>query len=203
MARIGLSITKSVAFRNSVQEFSNVYYYEMLALPSQAAAETLIDNMVALEKTFHALAVTFLRGRVWSQVGSPSQNNMIAQKTLSGTGARTTHTSLDRERAYLFRLRAGNDSRGNPVFLRKWYHSCGEFVSGQGIQSAVLTNASGFTVAERDAQVLAMQGIGDAAGSAGAPKLCAKSGRQADAGALFFAHAYLEHHQMGDMWRAQ
>jgi hypothetical protein len=27
MARIGLSITKSVAFRNSTQEFSNVYYY--------------------------------------------------------------------------------------------------------------------------------------------------------------------------------
>lgn len=203
MARIGVSITKSVAFRSSTQEFTNVYYYEMLSLPSASAADTLIDNLVTLEKTFHGSNVTFLRGRVWSQVGTPSANEMITQKNLSGTGARTANTSLDKERAWLFRLRAGSDSRGNPVYLRKWYHACAEFVSGQGINTNVLANASGWSSAERAAQVAAMQAIGDANGSAGSPKLCAKSGRQSTAGATWEAHLYLEHHQLGDQWRAQ
>lgn len=203
MARIGVSTTKSTAFRNSTQEFSNVYYYEMLALPDQAAADTLIDNLVTLEKTFHGTNVTFVRGRVWSQGGSPGTNNMITQKNLSGTGARTAINSFDKERAFLFRIRAGSDSRGNPVYLRKWYHSCAEFVASAGVSASVLDNTTAFTTTARNAQVTAMQNIGDANGSAGAPKLCAKSGRQPDAGATWSAHAFLEHHQLGDMWRAQ
>src|SRR5215204_847883 len=136
MARIGVSITKNTPFRNSVQEFTNVYYYDVDNQPSAAQADTFIDNLTALEKTFHSSAVTFVRGRCWSAGGSPSANNMISQKLLSGTGARLANTSLDRERAFLFRIRAGVSSNGQPVFLRKWYHACGEFVSGQGIVTA-------------------------------------------------------------------
>lgn len=203
MARVGISITKSVSFRNSIQEFSNVYYYEMLTLPDEAAANTMIGNLVTLEKTFHSTAVTFVRGRLWSQQGSPGANQMISQINLSGTGARSTSAQLDKERAFLFRLRAGSDSRGNPVYLRKWFHACGQFVSAQSIPSLVSENTSGWTSGERAAQVAAMNGIGDANGSSGAPKLCAKGGRQATAGELWQAHQFLEHHQLGDMWRAQ
>jgi hypothetical protein len=200
--RIGVSITKATSFRGVQQEFSNIYYYEMLSLPDQAAADTLIDNLVTLEKTFHATSVTFIRGRLWSQVGTPAQNNMISQKNLSGTGARTADTQMDKERAFLFRLRAGNDSRGNPVYLRKWYHSCGSFATGITMASGIFQNTSGFSSAERDAGRNAMQAIGDANGSAGAPKLCAKGGRQAGVGEQWLMHQYLEHHQLGDMWRA-
>src|SRR5215203_929881 len=203
MPRVGVSITKSVAFRNSVQEFSNVYYYELLTTPDESAAQALIQNLVTLEKTFHSTAVTFVRGRLWTQEGSPGTNNMITQINLSGTGARATSAQLDKERAFLFRIRAGNDSRGNPVYLRKWFHACGQFVSAQSIPTAVSENTSGWSTAERNAQVAAMQAIGDANGSNGAPKLVAKSGRQIDVGASWSAHQFLEHHQMGDMWRAQ
>lgn len=203
MPRIGVSITKSTSFRAGTQEFSNVYYFEMVSLPDETAAGNLIDNLTTLEKTFHASVVTFVRGRVWSQGGSPATNNMITQKNLSGTGARTQTAGMDKERAFLFRIRAGNDSRGNPVYLRKWFHACGQFVSAQTPSSTILDNTSGWSAADRSAQVAAMQAIGDANGSSGAPKLCAKSGRQPDAGAGWSAHQYLEHHQLGDMWRAQ
>lgn len=203
MARIGVSITMNTSFRNSTQEFSNVMYYEMLNLPDEAAASTLVDNLVTLMKTFHGSNVTFVRARVWSQAGSAAANNMILQKNLSGTGARTSNASIDKERAFLFRIRAGNDSRGNPVYLRKWFHACAEFVSGQTVQPNYLGNTAGFSTAERAAQVAAMQAIGDANGSAGAPKICAKSGRLPDAGASWQAHQFLEHHQLGDQWRAQ
>lgn len=203
MARIGVSITKSVAFRLSTQEFSNVYYYEMLSLPDEAAAQTIIDNITALEKTFHATTVTFVRGRVWSQGGSPGSNNMITQKNLSGTGARNPNPAIDRERAFLFRVRAGNDSRGNPVYLRKWFHAQGDFVTSQTAPQGVLANTAGWSTSERSAQVTAMQAIGDANGSNGAPKLCSKAGRLIDVGASWSAHQFLEHHQLGDQWRAQ
>ena len=203
MPRIGVSITKSTAFRLSTQEFSNVYYYETLTTPDQTQAEAFIDNLVTLEKTFHGTNVTFVRGRVWTAGGAASSNNMIFQKNLSGTGARTPITTMDKERAFLFRVRAGSDSRGQPVYLRKWFHACAEFVSGGGISSNVLDNTAGFSSAQRAAQVAAMQAIGDANGSPTTPKLCAKSGRLPTSGETFQAHQYLEHHQLGDQWRAQ
>jgi hypothetical protein len=203
MARIGVSITKSVAFRNSTQEFSNVYYYDVTALPSIAQADTFIDNLVALEKTFHSSLVTFVRGRVWSETGSAATNEMISQKNVSGTGARATLTGLDKERAFLFRLRAGVDSRGNPVYLRKWFHACGVFFSGQGIASSILENSSGFSSGDRSSMVTAMNGIGGANGSPLSPALVSKAGRFATAGATWDAHQFLEHHQLGDQWRAQ
>jgi len=203
MARIGVSITKSTAFRLSTQEFSNVYYFEVLTLPSQAAAETIIDNIVTLEKTFHGTNVTFVRGRVWSETGNKATNEMIAQKNLSGTGARSIATVPDKERAFLFRIRAGVDSRGNPVYLRKWYHACAEFVASQGIPGTVNDNSAGWTQAQRDAQVAAMNAIGNANGSAGNPALVAKSGRGITGGSTWQAHQFLEHHQLGDQWRAQ
>jgi hypothetical protein len=203
VARIGISITKQVAFRGSTQEFSNVYYYEVLTLPSISAADTIIDNLTTLEKTFHGTNVTFIRGRCWSETGNKATNEMITQKNLSGTGARTTITGLDKERAFLFRIRAGVDSRGNPVYLRKWYHACAEFVASQGIGSTILDNSTGWSQAQRDAQVAAMNAIGNANGSAGNPALVAKSGRGITGGSTWSAHQFLEHHQLGDQWRAQ
>lgn len=203
MARIGVSITKSVAFRNSTQEFSNVYYYDVDSLPTETQAEAFIDNLTTLEKTFHGTGVTFVRGRVWSQVGSPSANEMIKQKNLSGTGARSGVAGMDKERAFLFRLRAGVDSRGNPVYLRKWFHACAEFVSGQTISAGVMDNSTGWSTTQRSAQVAAMNGIGNANGSPLLPVLVAKSGRAPSGGATWDAHQFLEHHQLGDQWRAQ
>src|SRR5215213_3487657 len=145
MGRIGISITKSTAFRNSTQEFSNVYYYEVAGglYPSQSEADALIDELTTLEKGFHSTLVTFIRGRCWKQVGNKVDNEMISQKNLAGTGSTGTMAGFDKERAFLFRLRAGNDSRGNSVYLRKWYHSCGNGPGSPAITNAQLDNTTG------------------------------------------------------------
>lgn|SRR5215203_63457 len=204
MTRIGLSITKSVPFRNSVQEFSNVYYYDGLSgAPSETDAGNLIDQQVAREKTWHSANVTFVRGRLWEQTGDKATTQMITQKNLSGTGARSTDASQDRERAFLFRLRAGSDSRGNPVYLRKYFHACGAFVGTTLPSAAQYAQTTGFTQAERDAQVAQMNSIGGIGSGTTLGVLCSKNGRLPDAGATWQAHAFFEHHQLGDQWRAQ
>lgn len=179
-----------------------MYYYEMPTLPNQVEADTIIDNLTALEKTFHASGVTFVRGRLWSQVGSPGANEMISQKNLSGLGARTDILTLDRERAFLFRLRAGVDSRGNPVYLRKWFHACGQFVASSTVGNPQMANQASFTGAERAAQRDAMRAVSTANGSTNITGIVSKNGRAPGAGNDWEAHAYLEHHQLGDMWRA-
>jgi hypothetical protein len=201
VARVGISITKTMAFRDSAQEFSNVYYYHngAGALPDQSAANAMIDELVTLEKTWHANNATFKIGRLWSQVGTPAANNMILQKNLSGTGAKALEATLDRERAYLFRIRAGVDSRGLPVYLRKWYHCTGQFPGGPGVFANQMANTTGFSSAERIAMANAMGAIKALAGGGGW-QLCSKNGRDTTE-TLFVAHQYLEHHQLGDQWR--
>jgi hypothetical protein len=204
VARIGVSITKSTPFRNSTQEFSNVYYYESTSggHPNQTDAEGIIDTIVAREKVHHASGVTFVRGRLWSQVGSPGQNEMIFQKNLSGTGAAATDASMDKERAFLFRVRAGVDTRGQPVYLRKWFHWCG----GGGIVSlntTLLSNSGGLTSTQRQSLVAAVNNMLSLTQGGQTWELVAKSGRAYNLPAQMSAHEFLEHHQMGDQWRAQ
>ena len=204
MSRIGVSITKSTAFRNSTQEFSNVYYYESTTpgLPSQPDASAIIDTVTTREKQLHSADVTFLKGRLWSQIGTKEQNEMIDQKNLSGTGALASLGNLDRERAHLIRIRAGVDVRGNPVYLRKWFHSGGAIATGS-ITQLVLENKAGFTQAQRDQIVAACQNMLSLTQGGQNWELVAKSGRAFNVPAQISAHAYLEHHQFGDMWRAQ
>lgn len=203
MARIGVSITKSSSFRGGVQEFSNVYYYDVSGVPSVAQADTFIDNLTTMEKTFHSSLVTFVRGRCWTETGNKATSEMISQKNLTGTGARASVTFFDKERAFLVRLRAGNDSRGNPVYLRKWFHACGAFFSGQSVTAAILDNTGQIPGADQASIEAAVAGIGNANGSPLTPTLVAKGGRGPTAGATWKSHPYLEHHQLGDMWRAQ
>jgi hypothetical protein len=203
MPRIGISITKSTSYRNSTQEFSNVYYFELTGtLPNQTQAEGFIDEQVNKERPVHSSAVTFVRGRCWSQIGDKTQNEMIAQKNLSGTGASAGSTTMDKERAVLIRLRAGVDSRGNPVYFRKWYHCCGSFGS-VGFTSAHLQQTSGLSQGERDSITSQVSTIFEIGTSGGAGKICSKNGRAPTAGQPIQAHQFLEHHQLGDQWRAQ
>jgi hypothetical protein len=203
LARVGVSITKSTSFRLATQEFSNVYYYENNgSLPSVSEADALIDALTALEKTWHSSAVTFIRGRLWSQGGSAGSNNMISQKNLSGTGARATASSFDKERAFLFRLAAGTDSRGNPVYLRKWFHACGSFTAGQTVNAAWLDQTAAFGTTEETSMQNAMDTIRVVTAGGSTWNLVAKSGRAPQVGATFKSHKFLEHHQLGDMWRA-
>lgn len=194
---VGISITKSVSFRQIQQEFANVYHYSLTAA-STGPWSDIVAEMVASEKTWHSTDVTFLRAAVWSAGGTQAQNQMLYQTSLTGTGARSLATAMDRERAYLIRWPAGLDSRGKPVYLRKYYHSCGAFNGSNIPTNAELQNTAQIASATRaliESQVSAMNEVGVAE----AWQLCSESGRLWQAQPQ--CHPYLEHHQLGDMWR--
>jgi hypothetical protein len=200
MSRIGISITKRTAFRDSVQEFSNVYHYESGgAYPDPIAAALLIDELVTFEKSCHATSVTFVQAKCWKAGESKEQNVMIAQKVLTGTGSTSASSGMDKERAYLVQWSAGVDSRGKPVRLKKWFHACG-FFAGHTLDSSKLDNTTGFSTADRNA-IATKADECKTIGDSNQWVLAAASGRQMDNAAAAVAHKYLEHHQLGDQWR--
>jgi hypothetical protein len=201
MAMIGVSITKSTPFRDSVQEFSNVYHYQWAGLnPGEGLAEQFIDKLVTLEKPLHAATVAFVRGRVWSAGGTKAENNMIFQKPLTGTGSNSSGAPLDKERAWLIRWRAGVDTRGKPVYLRKWFH-LDAVVGGVTLAAGVPLNTTGLSSAQRTAVANVFNPFNPL--QVGSPlfdaQLVSPKGRPSTPTAE--AHKYLEHHQLGDAWR--
>jgi hypothetical protein len=202
MALVGVSITKSVAFRESAQEFSNVYHYFFSGGDlTETQAEALIDRLVTLEKQWHSNVVTFVHGRCWTSGGGEAANNMIKEKALSGAGSGSTTASFDKERAWLVQWDGGFDSRGKPVKFRKWFHTCGAF-GANSASSSNLTNDASLSSTIRGNVATAVNALNpltvSGIGSNGI--MCNKgNSRAADTGAV--CHRFLEHRQLGDQWR--
>jgi hypothetical protein len=203
VAHVGVEIKKRVAFRDSTQEFSNVYYYTWLGLdPGEALAIECIDRLVVLEKAIHATSVTFISGRLWSAGGSKADNKMIAQKSLSGTGALTPVAGLDAERAFLIKWNAGLSVTNKPVSNKKWYHAMAG-IGGVAVSSSHTSQATGYDAAQREAirvKVADFNPLVFSSPGAVTAKLTNKAGdREAEETAI--PYRYLEHHQLGDAWR--
>lgn len=203
MGRVGVSITKSTSFRGVSQEFANTYYYQTPLPVVASAAEALLDNLVTKEKTLHSGAVTFVRGRAWSAGGTNAENQMLVQKQLSGVGSNgsggAATLNMDKERAFLVRFRAGLDSKGRPVYLRKWWHLDAAAISSTSISGPNLANTATLATAIRNGLVTFADDFKSVAGGVQTFELCSENGRTITGDTQ--AHPYLEHHQLGDMWR--
>lgn len=198
MAIYGFSITKRVSFRGVQQEFSNVYHYNFASIIGGADADDAIDDLTTHEKLLHSADVTFVLGRCWSAGQTAGQNQMLTEKALSGTGSLTANVVMDRERAFLVQWPAGFNSRGRPVFLRKWYHSCGGPASIV-VSNGMLQQTVALTTTERNNLAALADNIDTISAGANQGDLCAASGRQKTGGPV--AHEWLEHHQLGEAWR--
>src|SRR5215203_4509306 len=196
----GVAITKSVSFRGVAQEFGNTYYYQTPLPALDSVLDSLIDNLVTKEKAMHGTSISFVRAKCWSAGGSKADNQMRVQKTLSGAGTQGAPPSNgDVERAFLVRFRAGNDSRGNPVYLRKWWHLDVASIGGTAISSGTLQNTAQLTSGQRDAIVALADPFKSITALPQNFDLVGPTGR--DISGATVAHPYLEHHQLGEMWR--
>lgn len=200
MAILAVSITKSTSFRGVQQEFSNTYHYDYGGVVGAGAGDSAIDAVVAIEKPMHSNNINFVRGRCWTAGGSKASNQMLTTKALSGTGSGGTGASnLDKERAFLVRYRAGVDSRGNPVYLRKWWHLDLLTVAGNTISTAALQNTGTLDTAMRTQLETYANNLKNITISGVPGTLVSENGRGITGATQ--AHQYLEHHQLGDMWR--
>lgn len=200
MAIFGVSIEKSSSFRGANQIFANVYHYQDAGgAPSDADLESLLDQLVVIEKAFHANSVNFVRGRVWSAGGTQAANQMRVDKALAGAGGLVNDVSYDRERAVLVRWRAGVDSRGRPVYLRKFWHVMSTTFDAAAWGSGVYGNTAQIAQARRDGFETTADQVASLTAGGTVFTLCGPNGRNITGDTE--CHPYLEHHQLGEMWR--
>jgi hypothetical protein len=195
--KFGVNIVKSVSFRGAPQEFSNRYHYEGSDMTT-AQATQLAQNVKAQEVQIHANDVSFLRFSVWLDTGNKATSEMISQGTLSGVGGFVANAAMDRERVYLIRWRAGNDSRGRPVYLRKYFHACGA-ISGASLSNPMLQQTAKLDATNKGNVETVGVGLQTVSDGSDAKVLTGPPGRARTGSAQ--CHDYLEHHQLGDMWR--
>jgi hypothetical protein len=189
-----------MTFRGAAQEFGNTYYYETGGVVSAGSAEALAGVLVTKEKAIFSASVSFVRVRVWSAGGTKEQNQMLYQSPLTGTGSQANPIAgQDRERAFLVRFRAGVDSKGRPAYLRKWWHLNVGSVGATNVPTNALENTATLPQAIRTA----VEGYGNdfksVVASAVPYTLVSEKGRAITGDTV--AHPYLEHRQLGDMWR--
>jgi hypothetical protein len=208
LTRFGFSVEKQTLFRGVQQPFANIYYYDVPGLGPEdtSGIESILDHLVTNEKAIHGSNVTFIRGRAWNTgSGSPGGNQMRVDKNLSGVGSGNPAANMDKERAILIRVPAGTNSRGKPVYLRKWYHTCAQpgvsaFTAGQLENTAQLAANQRDSFANFFNQLLDFSDVATAgADTFGVASLVSQTGRQTTGTSE--CHPYLEHHQLGDQWR--
>lgn len=202
MARYGLSIEKTMLFRGVQQHFGNTYYFAAPIGEGQTTElNALIDAVLAIDRNVHANNVTYTRARLWTADGGPAANHMVIDRALSGVGAAgTTAGSMDRERAYLVRFRAGVDTKGRPVYLRKWWHCHANSISGVSPSAGNLENLSTLSSTIKtffEGQGNALKTIPYTTGQNW--DLVGPTGRAITGSTQ--CHDWLEHHQLGDEWR--
>lgn len=199
MSQIGVSVVMAVPFRGVNQEFSNVFHYSReVPTANESERDSIIDEIVSILKASHSSDVLFKRAMLWTSGGTPGQNDMLRQRTLSGVGSSAVNASMDRERAVLIRWPAGKDVRGRPVFLRKWFHVCGNY-EASAFSASILQNTTPILDATRAIIASHANGLKVVGATVDTWSLCAESGRSVQGDAE--CHKYLEHHQLGDMWR--
>lgn len=199
MPTVGISITKETSFRGVQQNFSNVYHYEVASLPSPETAEDAIDLIVTAEQQMHSTAVSFIFARCWSAGGTPGTNEMIFEKSLQASGGLGGETAMDRERCFLVSWGAGVNTLGRPVYLRKWYHACGSPL-GEALTDPQLANTAPLSQAQRDYFATQAEAVREFVIGTTNFFLSSETGRLAGEPAV--GYPWLEHHQLGDEWRA-
>jgi hypothetical protein len=204
MAIFGINIRKQVTFRGSLQPFSNTYFYEIVG-PSSSILDVdlnlLLDKLILEERGVHSSEVEFSDARVWSAGGTPLENETRFIRDLSSLGQLGQQANLDRERCVLIQWPAGRSILQRKVYLRKWYHVCGlslgnvawtDAVLQQSLQVSSTIRSSYASFAARLRTIETLPGPLNW-------NLVSEKGREITAAGAM--HTFLEHHQLGELWR--
>jgi hypothetical protein len=149
----------------------------------------------------------FETARVWSAGGTPSENETLLVKDLTGTGSGSTDSSMYREAAHLFQWECERkDSRGRKKYLRKWMH----FGAPRNWYSDGSRKAPDYAIDDMNtAYTRNIERLDIGIADFTPYNLCSPKGelpREVEGGASGVVYKgtvypYLEHRQLGDQWR--
>lgn len=128
MAAPGVVLYKTFSYRGEAEEWGNTYHFVGSAPTDPAGWRSLVDALVALEKTVLANLVTIERAICYENTDDSSVYSYDLSAfagTVAGTYNPTTMSSTVQEggTSYMARWDTGRrSSKGKPIYLRKYWH---------------------------------------------------------------------------------
>ncbi len=170
---LGVSIEKELTWRGQAEQFANVYHFDTDA---GYMSEDLVQAVIAVERPAFSTQVKFRRAKVWGPTDQGViASEMLLQADLTGTGSRASNFLTGFELAAVVSWNTGRkNSKGGPVFLRKYLH-VGAITTAGGPE---LGNTA---LPSQDLDILRNYGNGikNVGGATGlAANLCDKKGRK-------------------------
>lgn len=149
-----VSVLKEIPYRDTTEEFSNVYQYGG-ANPPEGDRAAFMSAVANEEKGIMSQLVTFLEARMWEIGGTAAENDSLGIVDLSGTGSLGTVLQMPPEAAVLVQARSSRESiDSRPVYFRKWWHGIGS-VGAVNFSGAQVQNQDPLTTVQKDALVAA------------------------------------------------
>lgn len=135
-SQISVRIVKNVPYRGDTREWSNRYFWNQTALPSQSDRDAIVAALLVKEKPLCASRVHWLRA-IWYAAGSDVP---VYEQTLTGSGtmseAGTDETPGDCATLIRFST-TQRTSKNHPIYLFKYYHDA--HIANGGDPDSVVT----------------------------------------------------------------
>lgn len=128
MAAPGVVLYKTFSYRGSPEEWGNTYHFTGDAPSTPADWRSLVDALVALEKTVLDVAVTIERAICYENTDDSSVYSYDLSAfggTVAGTYSHGAASAVPQEgeSSYMARWDTGRRStKGKPIYLRKYWH---------------------------------------------------------------------------------
>jgi hypothetical protein len=127
MSKPGITLVKRFTYRGSQEEWSNRYHFTETAPASDAAWKTLVDAVIAQEKTVYSSDVKVVRAYCFTD----TDNDAVTIIDYTALGAEVPGTFASGgvppapgDDAMWIRWGTGTrTSKGKPIYLRKYFHN--------------------------------------------------------------------------------
>jgi len=172
VSKPGIVLIKSFSYRGHAEEWSNVYHFSESPPTTPAAWKTLVDLVIAQEKTCYGTGCKVVRAYCYADSDNDATTSI--DYTLLGAEVPGTLPQLDQipqagDAAVWIRwVTAKHNTKGKIVYLRKYFHNA-------------MVNSTGGADVIYTAQKNAMQAFGDKLtnGTITGFTLCGKDGTDA------------------------
>ena len=143
----GITLIKTLDYRAAVEEWSNHYHLTGTPPSSPSAWRTLFDALVAAEKTLYNGGVTVIGGYGYDDDATTAHAvwsvdlRVTPDTPVGGTFATTGHQFPGDAAAWCRWKLNRNNSKGKPIYLRKYFHGALGLVSPTGDQTDTILAA--------------------------------------------------------------
>lgn len=193
MVRVGVALTKQFPYRNTQEEFTNVFTYEV-PTADIATAQNLVAALLAHEKANHASIVKFTKSRVWTTGGTPAENVTIYISDLADFGTLGEDPGMHAQACYEVQWKTDRPSAtGKPVYLRKYLRSFATYAS-TGLTAGVYAGSTPLPTPIKTALQAYADKLNPLVTSSGNYDLIAPSGRKVTARATM--PTYMSLHEL-------